>query len=517
MGAPSPDDSGVVPLGSVLDGRYRVEAILGKGGMGRVYKAEHTSLGRAVAIKVLHTRLGGSKEAAQRFQREAMASGRLDHPNIVAVSDFGTLEDGSLFLVMEALEGEPLGNRLEREKRIPWQESMVNVRGVLAGLRHAHDKGVVHRDIKPDNIFLANKDGETVVKILDFGIAKLYAGNADDPAQTRAGLTVGTPAYLSPEQAVGGAITPASDLYSTSIVLYEMLTGRPPYLDDEPLAMLTAHVSREPPPFAEVAPDLQVPPGLEAVIQLGLAKVSAERITSANEYMARLDEVTRAAGYDLNMTLPRSSGSLAIPAGPHSMATPMPSSFLMTPPPFAPVTTNTPSGGVRVAPSSPLTPMPFASELGTAPTQSVDSLPRAARTVSVADLKEPLPPKYKRIGVAILLIAVALGVFAFIRNQDKKSGDSNAAGPVPMSAPKLDPETALKAALHDLETGKTCADRKAAIAPLVELGDERAIPALKKARYRMRGGVLGIGDSNTNACLKTEAEMAIQSISGTDE
>src|SRR4029079_17129570 len=129
---PSPDDSGVVPIGSVLDGRYRVESILGKGGMGRVYKAEHTSLGRSVAIKVLHTRLGGSKEAAQRFQREAMASGRLDHPNIVAVSDFGALEDGALYLVMEALEGEALGKRIEREARIQWPEALSIIRGVLA-------------------------------------------------------------------------------------------------------------------------------------------------------------------------------------------------------------------------------------------------------------------------------------------------------------------------------------------------------------------------------------------------
>jgi serine/threonine-protein kinase len=521
MGTPSPDDSGVVALGSVLDGRYRVDAILGKGGMGRVYKAEHTSLGRAVAIKVLHARLGGSKEAAQRFQREAMASGRLDHPNIVAVSDFGTLEDGSLFLVMEALEGEPLGMRLEREKRIPWQEALVIIRGVLAGLRHAHDKGVVHRDVKPDNIFLANKDGETIVKILDFGIAKLYAGNADDPASTRAGLTVGTPAYLSPEQAVGGAITPASDLYSTSIVLYEMLTGRPPFLDEEPLAMLTAHVSREPPPFSEVAADVQIPPGLEAVIQHGLAKVSAERISSANEYLAKLDEVSRAAGYDLGMMAPRSSGSLAIPAGPHNLNMNTPAAgFLMTPAPFTPVGTNTPARGVQMrtpsagvpVPSSPLTPMPFSSEMGTAPTQSLDGLPAAARMVSVADIKEPLPSKYKKIAAAILLIAVALGVFAFVRG-DKKDGQPTRIVPVPVGTP-IDNETRLKAALHDLETGKTCADRKAAIPVLVEIGDDRAIASLKKARYRMRGGVLGIGDSNTNACLKQDAEMAIQAIEG---
>ncbi|HSD89954.1 MAG TPA: serine/threonine-protein kinase [Kofleriaceae bacterium] len=499
----------------MLDGRYRVEAILGTGGMGRVYKAEHTGIGRAVAIKVLHARLGGSKEAAQRFQREAMASGRLDHPNIVAVSDFGTLEDGSLFLVMEALEGEPLGSRLEREKRIPWQEALAIVRGVLLGLKHAHDKGVVHRDIKPDNIFLANKDGETVVKILDFGIAKLYAGNADDPATTRAGLTVGTPAYLSPEQAVGGAITPASDLYSTSIVLYEMLAGRAPFLDEDPLAMLTAHVSRDPPPFAEVAPDLQVPPGLEDVINLGLAKVSAERIGSALDYMQRLDEVTRAVGYDMALASARASSSIAIPAGPHSAPIASPgASFLMTPPPTA--------YGQRIGQPTPpvgvMTPMPFASEMGTAPTQSVESLPAAARQVSLHDIKEPLPQKYKVIAAAILLAAVGVAVFMMASGGGKGGADQPSKivpGPVP--AP-VDRGTVIKAALHDLESGKTCADRKAAIPTLVEYGegDDQVIAALKRSRYRMRGGVLGIGDSNTNQCLKQDAEMALQQLQGDD-
>src|SRR4029079_1425096 len=158
------------------------------------------------------------------------------------------------------------------------------IRAVLSGLKHAHDKGVVHRDIKPDNIYLAKKDGEQVIKILDFGIAKLYAGNADDPASTRAGLTVGPPAYLSPEQAVGGAITPASDLYSTSVVLYEMLTGRPPFVEVDPLIMLTSHVSKDPPAFADVAPGVEIPPAIEAVINRGLAKISAERISSALDY-----------------------------------------------------------------------------------------------------------------------------------------------------------------------------------------------------------------------------------------
>ena len=290
-----------VPIGSMLDGRYRIEAVLGSGGMGKVYKGQHTGIGRTVAIKVLHNDLSKNPEAAQRFQREAIASGRLDHPNIVTVSDSGVLPDGSCYLVMEALEGESLGERLDREHRIAWPDAIEIIRGVLRGLGHAHERGVVHRDIKPDNIFLARKDGSITVKILDFGIAKLYAGNANDPASTRAGLTVGTPAYLSPEQAVGGEITPAADLYSTTIMLFEMLAGRTPFIDSDPLSMLGMHVGKDPPRVAEIAPDIVLPAGLEEVIAHGLGKLASERIASAPDYLARLDAI-----------VPSGSGQLAI-------------------------------------------------------------------------------------------------------------------------------------------------------------------------------------------------------------
>jgi eukaryotic-like serine/threonine-protein kinase len=519
MGAPSPSpDESTVSVGSLLAGRYRVDSVLGTGGMGKVYKAEHTGIGRMVAIKVLHSRLGGSKEAAQRFQREAIASGRLDHPNIVNVSDSGQLEDGSLYLVMEALEGEPLGNRIVRDKRIPWLESLAIIRGVLAGLQHAHDKGVVHRDIKPDNIFLAVKDGELVIKILDFGIAKLYAGNADDPATTRAGLTVGTPAYLSPEQAVGGAITPASDLYSTSVVLYEMLTGRPPFIDEDPLAMLTAHVSRDPPPLAEIAPDLQVPPGLEAVLQHGLAKVSAERISSANEYAHALDEVMRASGFDVPM-LPRASGQLPIPSGPHSIATPVPS-FMATPPPMAYATPVPGTHAATPVSGHHATPMPahYATPSpGHYTTPSPEGMPKAGRLISVVEVaaSEPLSRKMKIAAAIIVLAAVGIAVYLLLGGDKKDKTEVTKIVTVPVGMPIADPETTFKAAMHDLENGKTCADRKAVIPVLQSLGGERVIAALKKARYRMRGGLLGIGDNNTNACLKSDAERAIQALGGT--
>jgi serine/threonine protein kinase len=504
----SSDSSGVVPIGSLLDGRYRIDVVLGTGGMGRVYGGEHTGIGRKVAIKVLHAHVGRNKEATQRFQREALASGRLDHPNIVAVSDFGVLDDGSLYLVMEALDGEPLGKRLERERRLPWREALFVVRGVLAGLRHAHDRGVVHRDIKPDNVFLARKDGEPVIKILDFGIAKLYAGNADDPATTRAGLTVGTPAYLSPEQAVGGAITPASDIYSTSVVLYEMLVGRVPFVEDDPLAMLTAHVGREPPFFAELAPDAEVPPGLEEIVRHGMEKIAAERIRSAQEYMQMIEpfgSVVPGAA--------RASQSLAIPAGPHSQplaaATPMPFTYAS---PMA----SRDSGPVTYPTPIP-TPIPTDyRDFRSAPTAIMPTERSRPSAMSVAEHGAPIPRRWLVVGGLFLALAVVIAIVLVATRHD----DDHHAAPAPPPpalappAPAIDRDIQLKAALHDLEDGKTCPDRRAAIETIVELHDPRAIPDLKRARYRGTGGVFGVGENNSNSCLIKEADAAIRELAG---
>jgi serine/threonine-protein kinase len=520
MGAslsPSPETD--ISIGSVLDGRYRIDGILGTGGMGRVYRGEHTGIGRAVAIKVLHADLNRNREAAQRFQREAIASGRLDHPNIVGVSDFGILDDGPCYLVMEALEGESLGDRLEREKRIPWQAAIEILRGVLHGLRHAHDRGVVHRDIKPDNVFLARKDGDVIVKILDFGIAKLYAGSPDDPASTRAGLTVGTPAYLSPEQAVGGEIKPASDLYSTTILLFEMITGRAPFEDKDPLAMLGAHVGREPPRLADVAPDLDLPPALESVIQRGLIKAQADRISSANDYLTALDGVVAAV---------RGSAPalqfLGQPVGTEGLGTAPTASF---------------------APVGPMaTPLPFTPVPGTLSIPIADQTivtPPPMRAVSLADAPA-LPRSWGKIGLVVILLAVIVAIGLKIlasggsplARPTKPQGPTGSAPateppktvarPTPSSDPTpvpglgipLSPDTSteLKALVQGLEKGKTCTDRKKAVAGLAALGNPDAIPALKRARYRKRGGLLGLGSSNTNHCLKADAEAAIKALGG---
>ena len=473
--SPSPSSDDPFELGSVLDGRYRIDALLGTGGMGRVYRAEHTKIGKWVAIKVLHADLGRNREAAQRFQREAIASGRLDHPNIVGVTDFGVLDDGACYLVMEVLEGESLGDRLARDHRIHWVEAIDILRGVLNGLRHAHERGVVHRDIKPDNIYLAHKDGDPVIKILDFGIAKLYAGTDEDPASTRAGLTVGTPAYLSPEQAVGGEITPKSDLYSASIVLYEMLAGRAPFEDKDPLAMLGAHVSRRPAPFAEVAPGVDIPPPLEDLMQRGLMKMAVDRIGSAGDYLAMLDALSPPFH-----AMPRfaTSPGLALPV--EALGT------RATASPLAALAATGSSGAVRALPAEraapsvlPATPVPVASEpardasgpapvpvaltasggtymsgatpvpvaisssgatAGSLPVAAVSlvlpKLARANRAVSLADVVEPIPKTWiVRSGVFVALMIVAAIALA-VATHCGSSGSAPVASAPPASSAK---------------------------------------------------------------------------------
>jgi serine/threonine protein kinase/Tfp pilus assembly protein PilF len=298
MSAPAlPDDA--LESGSVLEGRYRIEGVIGGGGMARVYRAEHLGISRPVAIKVLHAGHSQNRDAVARFKREATTSGRLVHPNIVTVTDFGVLADDRCFLVMEALEGETLADRLDREDRLPWRTAVTFLEELLLGLRYAHGRGVVHRDIKPENLFLLNGEERPLLKILDFGIAKLQEGMPDGTRITRSGLTIGTPIYMSPEQTVDGEITPASDLYSSTVVLVEMLTGDPPFYFDDPIAIMKAHLHKTPPTLRELAPDLDIPEALEEIVRRGLAKSVEDRIPSADSYLRMLDRLWDAESLQL--------------------------------------------------------------------------------------------------------------------------------------------------------------------------------------------------------------------------
>jgi serine/threonine-protein kinase len=281
-------------IGTTLAGRFRIVERIGTGGMGTVYRADQVGLSRQVALKVLKRELVTERETVARFHREAKAMSLLLHPNTVRVFDFG--EDpatGHLFLAMELLEGELLTARMDREGALDVLDAIGIVQEILRSLAEAHSKGIIHRDLKPDNIYLARIEGHprAVVKVLDFGIAKAFRNEGKiDQLETQAGTVFGTPRYMSPEQAQGKALDPRSDLYSVGVLLYQLLTGRPPFVDDDAVVVMAKHIREKPDPPRQAAPDRPIPPSLERVVLKAMEKHPAHRYGSAEEFERALAE-----------------------------------------------------------------------------------------------------------------------------------------------------------------------------------------------------------------------------------
>ncbi len=262
-------------IDQVLADRYRIERLLGEGGMGEVYLARHVRTGRPLAVKLLVPEAAREPENLQRFEREARALGALGHPNIVGIHDFAETADGRPFLVMDYLEGEELAHRLERVGRLPWPEAARLFDQIASALHAAHQAGVLHRDLKPGNIFLARSAGapERVV-LLDFGLAKSVS--AEEARVTRTGIIMGTPLYMSPEQARGGDLDVRSDVYSLAAMFFEMLAGRPPFEGSTWTAILTALLV-EPPPLLSQSVPADLPGHLDQVLASALSKDPAFR------------------------------------------------------------------------------------------------------------------------------------------------------------------------------------------------------------------------------------------------
>ena len=270
-------------IGTLFDGRYKVERRLGSGGMANVYLAEDQELGRRVAIKILNDRHAHDEQFVERFRREATHAAALSHPNIVSIYDRGEAE-GTYYIAMEYLDGRSLKELIVSRGPAPVPVAIDYTRQILAALRFAHRNGIVHRDIKPHNVLV---DSEGRVKVTDFGIAR--AGAATQ--MTEAGSIVGTAQYLSPEQARGTAVDQRSDIYSLGIVLYELLTGTVPFTGDTPVEIAMKHISETPEPPSAKRPD--VPHDLDMVVIRALAKDPAERYQSAEEMDADLERVGR--------------------------------------------------------------------------------------------------------------------------------------------------------------------------------------------------------------------------------
>ena len=283
------DDDYADWIGRTIDGRYRIDALLGEGGMGAVFEAEHLKLQKRVALKVIHPEFAGDGEVAERFAREAMASAQLEHPHVATATDYGTLPEGGAYLVMRFVRGRSLRGVLDEQGALEWTQACSIMVQVVDALSSAHKLDIVHRDLKPDNIMLEPRDdGTELVKVLDFGIARVATdsrGRRGGTALTRVGSVVGTPGYMAPEQALGEPVDHRVDLYAVGLLLYELISGEAVYDGGDLTAIVTRQLTEEIAPLSE---RVEIPAELNALVMQSLRREKDLRPASAGEVRERL-------------------------------------------------------------------------------------------------------------------------------------------------------------------------------------------------------------------------------------
>jgi serine/threonine protein kinase len=292
-------------LGMVVEGRYKIQSVIGQGSAGTVYRAVQELIGREVAVKVLHDYLVSDDEFIKRFKQEAKASSRLNHPNIITIYDFGVIPQGGgrPYIAMDLLNGTPLSDIIAEVNHFPPAEAVPIFIQVAAALAEAHRQGVVHRDIKPENIVLVERGGQKNFPIVvDFGIARLVQEESDQAKITRTGTVCGSPTYMSPEQCTSSKVDHRSDIYSLGIVFYETLTGEVPFQHEELVRVMAMHLSDPARPITEVRPDLAFPEALVQLVNKCLLKNPNDRYQSMDELGAALEECNKEPEKNLSIT-----------------------------------------------------------------------------------------------------------------------------------------------------------------------------------------------------------------------
>ncbi len=281
-------EAGAGLIGEVVADRYRVERLLGEGAMGAVYLAQHVHMQKAVALKVLHKGMSQNPEVVRRFEREAIAAGRIEHPHVAGASDFGRLGDGSFYMVLEYIDGKSLGQLMEESGPMAPERACRIAAQIASALSAAHTAGIVHRDLKPENVMMPQSDAEAgdLIKVLDFGMAKLQQTDNTETKLTMHGAIYGTPQYMAPEQAAGQEVDHRADLYALGLMLYEMLSGRCPFNADNMMTLLVKHMTEAPPPLP-----VGVPADLSRLVTRCLEKKPEDRPQSADEFLEGLSAV----------------------------------------------------------------------------------------------------------------------------------------------------------------------------------------------------------------------------------
>jgi serine/threonine-protein kinase len=274
-------------VGTKLAGRYMIQERIGVGGMAQVYRGEHSTIARPVAIKVLSSDFVRTPAVVVRFLQEARAASQVAHENVVEVTDFGETDDGRPFIVMELLEGESLAETMLAEGPLSWPRTQALLLQILAALGAAHERRVIHRDMKPGNCFRIQRHGSAdFIKVLDFGIAKVLREDGTGISLTAQGTVMGTPDYMSPEQCRGTKVDPRADLYALGVMTYEMLTGRLPFASKRPIDVMHMHVFEVPPPMSEVAPEADITPAMAKLVRKAMAKSPSDRFADAAAFAA---------------------------------------------------------------------------------------------------------------------------------------------------------------------------------------------------------------------------------------
>lgn len=389
---------------------YRPTQRLGRGGMGEVVEAEHVGLGKAVVVKLLHRDLNARPHLVERLRVEAQALARLAHPNLVVVTDYGRTTEGRAFLVMERLYGRTLREELEARRALPPGEAIAYVAQALAGLEAAHRAGLVHRDVKLDNLFLCEPDaqGRRALKVLDFGVAKVLApgeGRAPTPSryQTEEGVLVGTPRYLSPEQATGGPVDARADIYAAGLVLYALLAGRGPFAHiDSLIDLLRAHAAEVPEPPSRHAPG-PIPAELDRAVMRALEKEPGRRFQSAAAFAEQLTAIAEQLARGAREG---AGGSAGLPGGRPGWAPPAAARWVRTEPlPAGPVGPQAPGPGERSPRTEPMVVRPVHPQRFTPTLQDLHAGRRSPP-------RAPIKAAYRGAVVPVLVVGALLLGFA---------------------------------------------------------------------------------------------------------
>jgi len=415
-GTPLVQDASLI--GMVLDGRYRMDSLLGRGGMGVVYRATHIHIDTEFAIKVLHPDLVANQSAIERFRREARAAGRIHHPNAIQVTDFGVTKEGIVYLVMELVDGQSLREMLLMEGTFEYYRAVAIMHQACAAVEAAHQSGVIHRDLKPDNIVVQRVGNIEKVKVLDFGIAKLKEKTpSDDSGQslTREGMVIGTPEYMSPEQCRARSLDARSDIYSLATILYEMLCGAPPFTAESPLEVVAKHLNGVTRPLSQVCSS--VPKPIEQVVMRALEKDPAKRPSSATRFSYELMEAVKAVKSGYTTRLEDSQTSLELLEDATTIGEEQ-TRLVIGPREVSHLVVATPSGAAAHAVPDKDTPAP-SSEVGERISGSVQNVRDYATTASPtpqtlprATAEASLVGKLTKSSMLIAAVAVALVLVA---------------------------------------------------------------------------------------------------------